>query len=1041
MKPQKLLISAFGPYSEQVVIDFTKFGGKGLFLITGNTGAGKTTIFDAVCYALYGKASGSYRTGEMLRSDFAKPTVPTNVQLTFEHNKEIYVVERNPKYNRPSKRGNGETTQTANAALTMPTGKVVTGTGEVTKYIEDILKVDYDRFTQIVMIAQGDFLRLLLANSKERGEIFRNIFNTSVYVRFQEKLKQMLKEQYDNRNQTKTRVLQEISAITISDDNIKNQLQALKSEAEYKIDEIKALLHSAIQLQSEQLNNINKKIDKQREVKQELEKVIDTANENNKSLIDLEKGKQRLQTLKAKENEVKELSYKTEQANILLKSIVPVDNRYLELKDEHDRLKQTLSKKMQQLQKNKAELTAVTEQLNNAKKHEPQKEEQKVQIIKLQQQQSSYDNLENVKEEINRLNKELADVDKALSDSVKNIEINTKEKDNLTEKINCLAEAPVWLEKTKAQADNTQKNIDSLKKLQSLLNEFNEKNKEKAQLQKKFLELDREYKVNSDKFRILEDKFYRAQAGILAEKLEEGKRCPVCGSIMHPFPAQRENDVPSKEQLDNQSQALDNKREKRNNCSEEIQVLNNFINMLKNNIDEYYVLLNITDHNADIKSVNSLLYNMSETQKNLLVQSKQFSEAVKQLKICKENLQSVTEKLNIAEKDRQELKQKKAALSSTVKEKTLQYDELKKNLEYSSKAELVNKIKSLKNIVEEFEQQLNTAQKNYDNVQNSVTAINAEIKQVSKMKDEKKEQALLVSEEIKKLFKKHNINSYDEFKHKKLTEEQIKENELYIKQYNENLAVCKNTVDLLVKSLKNTEFTNVDVLQEKLKVVVDELSVLEKNKLALHSEYSNNINIEVRLTEEAKKLTEQTNELAIIKNLCDTANGNLTGKEKIAFEQYIQGAYFQQIISQANIRLSAMTNDRYELVHKTSGGSLNTRSGLELDVLDHYTNRVRSVKSLSGGESFKASLSMALGLSDVVQRQAGGVQIDAMFVDEGFGSLDDESLNSAINILNGLTYGNRLVGIISHVNELKSSIDNKIIVKASPTGSSVTIQT
>ena len=372
MKPVNLTISAFGPYADKVNVDFEKFGGRGLFLITGNTGAGKTTIFDAICFALYGRASGTNRTGDMFRSDFAKPQTKTFVKLVFQHNGSLYTVERSPEYIRPSKRGTGETKQAAEAVLTMPTGQVITKTTAVTRYIENILRVDYDRFTQLAMIAQGDFLKLLLADSKDRGEIFRNIFNTSLYQSFQAKLQAMTKEAEDKTLQTKTTLKENIASVK-AEPQVVSKLQELDPQHNSK--EIAELISTVINQQGESLGQTEKELAEQKEKRQSLTAVITNAERSNKQLQDLEKSQKRLADLTKRQQSMADLKSATDTANMLLKNIVPVDNNYSAAKKEHNEQKKKIDGLNEQLKISQQQLEIAAQQLQNAQQQQPKAEE------------------------------------------------------------------------------------------------------------------------------------------------------------------------------------------------------------------------------------------------------------------------------------------------------------------------------------------------------------------------------------------------------------------------------------------------------------------------------------------------------------------------------------------------------------------------------------------------------------------------------------------------------------------------------------------
>ena len=1035
MKPTNLIISAFGPYANEVEIDFSQLGGKGLFLITGNTGAGKTTIFDAICFALYGKSSGSNRTGDMMRSQFASSSIPTFVKLNFTHANKEYTITRNPEYPRPKKRGTGTTIQPADASIELPTGKVITGMNEVSDYVKTILGLDCNQFKQIAMIAQGDFLKLLLAGSDERGDIFRKIFNTSIYQNMQDKLKQLTNQKKEERKLTLYSLEKSIDDI-VPDENSEEEWNTLKESYEYKSSEIIEFLTNLITAQQAKLISLEQEKAKLQQEQLQAQKKLEIAENNNRQLDEYKKAQNELNALLSLKDSKKAQAERTEFAKLLQKKLVPEFTEYDKLKAEYEQASNELKIKVTSTKICKQQHTTAQQAVEQAKLQEPKKEYCKEQAVKLSEQKESYDKLDTLNNEITLLSSNVEKLKNNLNSLNKVKEECTVKVKKTLEYIEQNTNASALCEQVKAEITANQKRKEDLQRLSKFFDDKNKNRKKWCEYKQKLEKQDKLCTTTADKYEKAESNFYMAQAGMLAQKLEDGKRCPVCGSIVHPFPAKQEPDVLSKSELDDLKSKLENYREERSTLSSSIELLDSEFNIINKNIEDYCEQLNIEI--VDLPDLPKMLLQCNNTEVQLNTRKTQLEniltlleKAKQQQKTAEENLSTVTTKLQLAEVE-------KSRLEASLSEKSKQYSQLKAQLQYSSKAELLTKVKSLKDEADKIEKEIELSKLNLENIAKKLSALEGECIQLTNKSKQSLQKAKLQADNIKKVMSELGLTGREDYEQRKMSDKEIAENEKNLESYKQNLTKAESRTAVYEKSLEGIEYTDITKLKADCNAVTTLCKKQEESYIAYHTQLKNNQKNTSSIQQSYQILERQSEEYAMLKNLSDTANGSLIGKEKIAFEQYIQGAYFQQIIAQANVRLSKMSAQRYELVHRTKSTN-GKKAGLELDVLDHYTNSVRSVKSLSGGESFKASLAMALGLSDVIQQQSGGIQIDAMFVDEGFGSLDDESLNTAIAVLNQLTDGNRLVGIISHVNELKSSIDSKIIVKSSPAGSSVTV--
>lgn len=835
-------MSAFGPYAGQVEIDFEKLGNKGLYLIAGDTGAGKTTIFDAIVFALYGEASGNNRDKNMFRSKYAKPEVPTFVELEFENKGEHYKIRRNPDYMRPAKRGEGETRESADATLTFSSGKApITKMKEVTLAVEELIGLDKKQFTQIVMIAQGDFLKLLLAKTEDRRVIFRQIFNTIPYKNLQDKLKEQSKklhDQYDDKNKS---ISQYISGVQCDKESplIVKWQQVMGNRTNAGIEEILDVIGEMIQSDKEMITHYKKET-------KELDKRI--------SAIDEKIGK----------------------ADTINKALVQKE------------------KAIKLLIKNQEQLTGFEEELKNQEKLEPEREKLLYAIQKITETLEAYDELDHLTLELDRNRKELENIELQRMISLKN------------------------------DIDQLEREKNYLKDLQS---RYEKMNQELIQKRAEYIHM--------------EQIFMNEQAGIMAEKLKDGMPCPVCGSTTHPNLAKLTEKAPSKEQVDKAKKQVEQYQRETEKLSESA-----YEQSTKVKVTEKETLLHIEKVLGKVtleEAVREL--------KNTFAHKTMKKDNV-EIEIHSESIDKIIENYKMS-----------------IKSMEGKLEERKKALEFSSKSKAKMHIEQLKK----------------------------EYKALEKALDRAKEQW----EECKK-----------------------------------NIDVANNIINTVEKQLKNAEIIALETLKEEKTV----FTTRRKKCLDMISQASSrmnaNENSESEIQKQYKSLKEVEESWNIMKSLSNTANGNLSGKEKILLETYVQMHYFDGIIRRANIRLMAMSCGQYELKRADSPDNLKGQSGLELNVIDHYNGSERSVKTLSGGESFKASLALALGLSEEIHAKSGGIQIDTLFVDEGFGSLDEESLNQAMNALANVTEGNRLVGIISHVREVKERIDRKIIVTKDKIGGS-----
>lgn len=856
MRLKKLIMQAFGPFKDKVVIDFEKDKiDKGLLLITGDTGAGKTTIFDAICYALYGKTSGDIREANSLRSDWASNDMDTYVYLEFYYKNKLYEIKRSPEYTRKKKNGIGETKQVATSEANI-NGKIITKLTDVNKEIESLIGLDYNQFRQVAMLSQGEFSKFLLAPSLEKTTIFRKIFNTEFYDLLQNKLKSNMLSKKDEIEKIKDKIETE-----------RKNLESIINIYGLSNDETIGTLTKEIQNKSDAVLLAKKERDKVNDEKTKLSTEISNINKMNKNILIYEDVNHKLDEL-IKNNS--DINKEKEKYNYNVNIATYITN----ILDKLTSSNKLLSDKKEKYNQNKKDLESKQKEYN--------------------EKENYFQKIENYVEHADKLNTEI------------NYLINkNKDYDNYISKVS-----------------------------------------ELEHVKKEYKSLVNEYQKQESLYENMRMKYYLNISVEIAETLKDGEECPVCGSKEHPRLATEVECNYTKEDIEE--------------CEKNLKKIDNSRKLKE----------------ASIEQINKII--------------KEFN--------FKENINIVEEK----NKNNELLNQKKKE-----KEKLdIEFREIS-----SIKQKLSSMIKSLESSINIFKDDIESLEK--------------DIKEYNVKLDN--------------LYSENNTN-YEDYQNNKLDKYELNS----LKSKIDNYDICKKEYESTIKLLE-PEVSGKKVIDVKEK---------ENQLNELIELYSKNDNLYTSLNATLEKLKSSTSniknylkdnkqvqdEYNVIKLLSDTANGTLTGKQRITFENYVQSYFMQSVLVEANKRLIKMTDSRYELKRKETETKLNVKTGLDFSIFDSYTGKERDVASLSGGEKFKASLALALGLSDTISNTHGGIRIDSLFIDEGFGSLDTESLNQALNILTDLSSNDKLIGVISHVTELISRIDNKIIVNKTSTGSKLSIE-
>lgn len=924
MKPLKLTMSAFGSYAGKNVIDFTGQQ-QGIFLITGDTGAGKTTIFDAITYALYNQTSGGERNGNMMRSQYAQQETETYVELEFLYRGQTYRVRRNPDYKITKTLKNGKIREQKvphSVELTMPDGTVFPEKKNATdaKIIE-ILGLTADQFSQIVMIAQGDFLKLLYTKSDERKMIFSKLFRTDIYWKIQENLRRKSMEM-DERIQENDRAFEQE----------KSRIILLPESEELPLDELVERLR-------ERLKDALKEQNLRRANVEELNKKITKYEEINKLFVSLEKIRQTGKELEARQAESKERRQQIENARKADKVLV-AEQQNLRQQQEVEQSAQAIAKMTETLANNQEMFeTLKTQQQEAEAKQKREAADIQKKMLALEQSFPSYEALQNARSEEQQAKKVWEDLGKTSEES---------------------------FHKKKA-------GIAALKeqqKQQEQVVEQTKKNWEQTSLSAS---------ESAKHYEHMYEAFLKEQAGILAENLSAGCPCPVCGSTVHPDPAKLSDHAVTELEVEQAKKTRAAAEEKR---------------------DMAYAA-----------------FEAEKTEKQKLAQA-----------VEKEEADFVLAQ-TIAKQQRKEAEQNYVSLQKIA-------EQIREKLVYPSLAEAKKQYAAMQKALEAAEQEIERKRQKVSELAEAMNTLKGQKLAEEENQKTAKKLAAKTEKEYAKLLEKSGFVSEETYHLAILPERSRSKLEREEKEYESQCLRQQSEQKLLEKQVSGKTYTDTTELNEQLKAEKQALKEAEKTYMELHTAYENDRSVLQNCAVYLEKGKKLESEDQVIKSLSKTANGRLSGSAKIDFETYIQRQYFKQIIHEANKRLLTMSNHQFILKLKEEANTgRKTNEGLDLSVYSLVTDSERDVKTLSGGESFLAALAMALGLSDIVERSAGAIHPDMMFIDEGFGSLDAQSRQQAIEVLAELAGDSRMVGIISHVTELKEQIDRKLVVNRTDNGS------
>ena len=1056
MRPVILEMSAFGSYAETVKIDFTRVQ-NGLFLITGDTGAGKTTIFDAITYALYGQTSGGKRDGNMMRSQYASEETDTYVEFTFSYQKKQYTVRRNPEYLRLGKRRYADGSpryvkESSKVELTLPDGSVFAGKKKETdQKIVEIMGMDAEQFTQIAMIAQGDFLKLLYAESRERKKIFSQIFHTRYYYQVQEALKKQATDSYVALQDNMKDLRREMERVELAG-------EALVCEEAKRWEELKKLNVPPYDETIELMETLDAQMQMKEQDKKQRVTVLQKEMDEMRSVIrEAETVNQLFLVCERSEKEIEDLENQTEEyksKGLLLERIkcaeklIPVEKAWEKAEQDVSKVKadiHTFEEKLLVLQQ---DIVIKKERKEDEDKNFAEKEpEWTNQIVRLQDALPLYEQIEELKERSALLEHQrkatmdqLADVRKELDELVRQ---KNEAKEIQKQNADCEARK-VKLEVEKEKLDTRLTGLASAKEQLKTLTEL------RGECGERYAEVEKARASYQIKAAIYEEKyqaFLNEQAGILALRLTDGSPCPVCGSLSHPVPCEISEKAPTQKEVEESKLLRETAEAAREKTAEVYQ------SSLRRYQAQYasftQIFLSVTgeklpeevlgkEDQEDLSKRILIFY--QETDKERQEISRRLLAAEKEVKqyiAAGELLSDLEEKEEQFRKDAEEKESQLHDLTGNLDRMQAEYQTRAESLPYPTLQEAKECLLETKKALKLGKEACEKAERDYQKQVEEKKQTEGQLKNSQTSYAALEEQRQTSQDSWKEMLRKYDFEEagYREAAEKVGKREEMEED---IRSYELAKREALARVKVLKEQLSGKQFTDTAKLRHTAEELEGKLEAVKEEQMHLYGVNKKNQEAKRKMKDFFERQKDIQKRYEMISNLSRTANGSLSGTAKIDFETYIQRQYFRQIIHAANKRLLKMTSGEFILqCREVKNLSSQGQAGLDLDVYHMVNNSVRDVKTLSGGEAFMASLSMALGLADIVQSAAGGIRLETMFVDEGFGSLDDTSREQAIRVLNELAGASRLVGIISHVNELKEQIDTKLVVRKTEKGSTV----
>lgn len=1046
MKPLTLTLKNFGPYIDET-IDFNRFEDSSLFLISGKTGSGKTTIFDGMSYALFGESSGKLRQGKEMRSTFADPSEPTEVQLVFSHGEHLYEITRKPEQELYKKRGDGTRTQSAKISLVVKdhNGKELreyTKRREVDGFIQELLHLDANQFAQIVLLPQGEFRTFLIANSNDKEKVLRNLFSTQLYQSLNERLKIQLKSV--NKEIETTQQLIKLKLDQLYWEEPMQEEETIEAKLERLNAQQISMNQAQLTLTAEMTTLQEQKQAKEQE-KYSIEELLNDFTKKEQLRVQNEELEQAAEMIEKLRSEEKQLQWIKDHQNLIEK----IDERTHLIDTYENELQTNQNEQKVQLQTIQEKEIVFQEHVEQAARIELLKSE----LSQLHFQLPLYEEKENLTEQLKEKQAELGNLTVQLTDTKKeqsNLEQVYQQEQTIVEQQGTIEKNQVVLERRQEQWQIFIENWERLQQLEEKKRTFAQ---QLSQSESDLVEANTGKKAIQEQVKIKKSQWAKMQISRLSLFLVEGEPCPVCGALEHPNQKEHQEfsleeiqameielaDVEQTEKKQDElviklNAQISQMEQAKEELSQEWSIQTEKVNSLYKQIKEIEIIPKLTELST---AVSAQVTSQLELALDQLKEEYAKVEAAK-IKLAELSIEVKELQVDLTDQENHIAKKQQDLAATQMKLKTI--SEQLTN-EQASLTEMKTKKLGLEQQVNTWEQQKQALDQQIAKLKETQLLLKNTEVHLSKEKDTNLKEKSALDQQLTKALKDSSFD-FDEQDLRILLKEipkieTIKEELTAFDQKKAQLSFQLNELESKLKDKEQPEITS--ITNE-----INELAVLLQSKEAyyyqLQEKIQNNQQIQNQVKELIASVDEQWEEVTALHQLTTTVNGD--NPQKISLERYVLRTYLEKVLTVANQRLSLLTNSRYQFELNQESGSYKNQTGLEINVYDDNAGSSRSAHTLSGGESFIAALALALSLAEVIQEEAGGVLIEALFIDEGFGSLDEEALEMAMEALETIENEGRMIGIISHVSELKARIPQQLQIRTNGNGQSqLTYQT
>lgn len=1020
MKPISLTIEAFGPYRDSVTLDFSALQDHSMFLISGLTGAGKTSILDAMVYALYGEPSGEVRKTDAIRSDFAEPERMTRVDFSFAIGEAQYRVERLPKQWVAKKRGTGMREHNASATVyEMKDGEwkvVATSAAAIRDTIQRIIGFRKDQFLQVVLLPQGEFRKLLVASTSEREELLHTLFRTELYRKLQEALKAAyddakagietnltkqaaLIQSIPHDEETPVLTVEHVRELLANREPYRDGLVVKRDEAVTEVDQFNALRNEwAVYNQAQQ---------------------------------SLAEASSKLDLIKAREGERSSLREKVQ----FITSLTPSYELYKQFSDKQCVLK-TLETALSDAKKGveiaSQQESKCTEAHEVLVSQAETIQAKRTTLAQLRQQSEKFDELALLNKELTTLKGKLEIQDREKSDA------------DLQAQNNLVADLEVALVEARKQFQANSKVLESIPHIQEQLSQLQRYSELLGQKQKiqndidakeeSLAILDESVKNSTVQLERLEHLMAEGRAFELVHLVVDNEPCPVCGSTEHPQLASKPELYPTKEEVEAARAVRDGALQKRASEIGQKETLSIRLHELDEQVKDQVSKLksSIDDFSEDtFDSIQQDLLSYMEQLTTLRSNTEQLS---KTISTNEDELSGAKEKLAKLESAHKELLESLHDLEIQISSVQAKIDALSKILPTTDLDAWHKQIELLETEINAYDEQVKVCKTNLETAREQLNAKRGRLETLSAQVQEETNNLDVTYKEYTKSLQSNSL-SEDDFVEVLGDYKALDTFRTELHVLDEAFNKAQAVYDAALKVVKSIVEPSATVSDEVYDAAVERRDTLVGNLAAWDKETKHIEATLASLEELEKAMGEAREEVTFLSRLNDLANGGEQGFKNVTFERYVLGAILDEVVYAANLRLQKMSRSRYSLERSDYTGGGRGKQGLDLAVMDAFTGQSRPANTLSGGETFLASMALALGLADVIQSYAGGIHMDTMFIDEGFGTLDPDTLELAMETLVQLQSSGRLIGMISHVPELKTRIPAHLEVTRGDDGS------